>query len=248
MTTESLVRDRFALSGLVVAGLGFFLTRFTVTLAAYDDPTSFVIAGIVPLVLGLALAAFGVALVVGEFERSFVRTVTLWCLAGTTAMFLLVVLTLLGSTGPGGFMSARSQAYLSNFLIGGSVGGALTGVYAANTERQRYELRQEANRSVMVNRLLRDEVLNALTVIRGRVEVARGNEGEPRTRRSTPSTGGRATCERPSRTSNTSRGAVGRATGSKPSPSCPVSSRRSSPSGGSSPTHGTSSRPTRRPT
>ncbi|MFC7248640.1 ATP-binding protein [Halomicroarcula sp. GCM10025324] len=178
MTTESLVRDRFALSGLVVAGLGFFLTRFTVTLAAYDDPTSFVIAGIVPLVLGLALAAFGVALVVGEFERSFVRTVTLWCLAGTTAMFLLVVLTLLGSTGPGGFMSARSQAYLSNFLIGGSVGGALTGVYAANTERQRYELRQEANRSVMVNRLLRDEVLNALTVIRGRVEVARGNEGE----------------------------------------------------------------------
>ncbi|MFP4626777.1 MAG: hypothetical protein ACLFNI_09335 [Natronomonas sp.] len=28
-------------SGLVIAGIGFFLTRFTVTLALYEDPVHF---------------------------------------------------------------------------------------------------------------------------------------------------------------------------------------------------------------
>ena len=84
-------------SGLVVAAVGFALTRFTVTLARYEDPLRFVVAGVVPLVLGLGLAAFGVVLVVGEFDRSFVRTVTGWCLAGAAGMFVLVVLTLAGN-------------------------------------------------------------------------------------------------------------------------------------------------------
>ena len=164
---------RFAPSGLIIAGIGFFLTRFTVTLAAYESPMRFFIAGVVPLILGLGLATFGIALVVGDFERSFVDTVTLWCVGGAASMLVLVLLTLVGNGTSLAMEPIRSQTYLSNFLIGGSVGGALTGVYAGRSADQRAELAQQASQLEMVNRLLRDEVLNAITVVRGRAEVLR---------------------------------------------------------------------------
>jgi signal transduction histidine kinase len=160
---------RINYSGLVIAGIGFFLTRFTVTLALYETPVRFYLAGIVPLALGLGLSAFGVALTVADVERSLVRTTALWCVAGAGTMFVLVLLTLLGSTTGDlpGLASVRSRSYLSNFLIGGSVGGTLTGLYAARNRRQRGELRQQTHRLEVLNRLLRHEVLNAVTVIRG---------------------------------------------------------------------------------
>jgi len=170
--TRSLTH-RLAPSGFVVAAIGFFLTRFTVTLATYESPTRFVVAGVAPLVLGLGLATFGIALVIGEFEPSFVDLVAKWCVAGATAMFVLVLLTLAGNGTSLAMEPVRSQTYLSNFLIGGSVGGALTGVYAGRSARQRHELEQQASQLDMVNRLLRDEVLNAITVIRGRAELLR---------------------------------------------------------------------------
>lgn len=155
--------------GLVVAGIGFFLTRFTVSLAIYEDPTRFLLAGLVPLALGLGLAAFGVALAVADVETRLVRTTAVWCAIGAGTMLVLTVLTLLGST-PGDPLdpvALRSRTYLSNFLIGGSVGGTLTGLYAARNRRQREEVRHQANRLEVMNRMLRHEVLNALTAIRG---------------------------------------------------------------------------------
>ena len=169
-------------SGLVIAGVGFFLTRFTVTLSVYEDPTRFYLAGVVPLALGVALAALGVALAVADVESAFVRTTAVWCLAGTGGMLVLVVLTLLGSTTGElpDLATVRSQAYLSNFLIGGSVSGTLTGLYAARDRRQRDELRHQANRLEVLNRLLRHEVLNALTAIRGYAALADGGSPEAR--------------------------------------------------------------------
>jgi signal transduction histidine kinase len=155
--------------GFVVAGIGFFLTRFTVTLAIYEDPVRFYLAGVVPLVLGLGLAAFGVALAVADVDAARVRTVAVWCVVGAGTMLVLVLLTLLGST-PGGLpdlATVRSRTYLSNFLIGGSVGGTLTGLYASRSRRQRTELRHQANRLTVLIRMLRHEVLNAVTAIRG---------------------------------------------------------------------------------
>jgi two-component system OmpR family sensor kinase len=161
--------SRVNYSGLVIAGIGFFLTRFTVTLAIYDSPARFYLAGVVPLVLGLGLAAFGVAMTVADVESSLVRTTAVWCVVGAATMLVLVVLTLLGSSAGGmpGFETVRSRTYLSNFLIGGSVGGTFTGLYAARNRRQRGELHHQANRLDVLNRLLRHEVLNALTAIRG---------------------------------------------------------------------------------
>jgi signal transduction histidine kinase len=154
---------------LLVAAVGFVLTRFTVALAVYEDPVRFYLAGVVPMTLGLGLAAFGVALTVADVDRSLVRTTALWCVAGAGAMLVLVVLTLLGSSTEGmpAFETLRSRTYLSNFLIGGSVGGTLTGLYASRNRRQRGHLRQQANRLAVLNRMLRHEILNAVTAIRG---------------------------------------------------------------------------------
>lgn len=156
------------MSGLVIAGIGFFLTRITVSLALGDDTVQFLFAGLLPLVLGLLLAAFGVALSVGSFRPRFVRLTAIWTIVGTSTMAVLVVATIIG-------MSGMSMAQLepgpvfSNFLIGGCVGGALVGVYAGQSRRNRDELSQHANRLATLNRILRDQVLNAVTVIKGHV-------------------------------------------------------------------------------
>jgi hypothetical protein len=121
--------SRVNYSGLVIAGVGFFLTRFTVSLALYEDPIRFYLAGVVPLVLGLGLAAFGVALTVADVDAALVRTTALWCVIGAGTMFVFVVLTLLGSTAGSmpNLEAVRSQVYLSNFLIGGSIAARLPG-------------------------------------------------------------------------------------------------------------------------
>lgn len=167
--------DRVAYSGLVLAAVGFLLTRFTIAFAAMDDPMVFLFSGLVPLVLGLSLSAYGVVLTVGAYDPASVRTVVRWSLRGTAAMGSLVVLTVLGSdpAAPMTVGALRSETYFSNFLIGGAVGGTLTGVYAARNRRQRETLRQRANRLTVLNRLLRDQVINAATVINSHTALLR---------------------------------------------------------------------------
>ena len=174
-------RHAFAPSGLWIAAIGFFVTRSTVTLAAYESRTQFLLAGVVPLVLGLALSAFGVALLVGSADRSFVRSVAAWCTAGTVAMSALVALTVVGAGwgGVGSTAPVRSDVVLSNFLVGGAILGALTGLYAGANRRHRTELHQQANRLVTINRILRHEVLNAVAVVRGRAETLQDPEIDP---------------------------------------------------------------------
>ena len=102
----------------------------------------------------------------------------MWCVIGTGAILLLVVLTLVGSTPdqlPG---AISSRTAFSNVIIGGSVGGTLTGLYAARNRRQQRVLRQQADRLEALNRLLRDEVLNAVAVIRGYTETDGIEESE----------------------------------------------------------------------
>lgn len=165
--------------GVVIALIGFVLTRVTVTLAAQESAVQFLFAGIVPLVLGLSLTAFGIILTVGAYDRALLRRTALWALAGTGGMAILVVLTLLGSRpGLSTMAEFRQQTYLSNFLIGGAVGGTLTGLYAARNRRHRQDLQRQANRLVLLNRLLRDKVINSATAIKGHASVLADGERE----------------------------------------------------------------------
>ncbi|MDZ7731193.1 MAG: hypothetical protein U5K37_10085 [Natrialbaceae archaeon] len=84
-------------SGLVIAGLGFFLTRFTVTLTVYSDPRQFYPAGVVPLALGLGLSAFGIALTIADIDPAVVRRTAIWSCIGAGTMAVLVILTLAGA-------------------------------------------------------------------------------------------------------------------------------------------------------
>lgn len=71
-----------------------------------------------------------------------------------------------------GWLSAHADD--GNFgrgRIGGAVGGTLTGLYAARNRRHRRDLRQQANRLILLNRLLRDKVINSATAIKGHADV-----------------------------------------------------------------------------
>lgn len=153
-------------SGFVIAILGFVLTRSTVTLTVTGGPREFVFTGLVPLVAGMGLAVLGVALAVGSFEPWYVRTSALWSVLGFFSMFALIGLSLLGTEGGNMIASIRSNPVLSNVLLGGSIGGTLTGMYAARTKQQRRDSRNRANRLVVLNRILREEVINSVTVIK----------------------------------------------------------------------------------
>jgi uncharacterized membrane protein YagU involved in acid resistance len=172
------MRRSVAPEGFVVAMVGFLLTRGTVALVADSDPVMFLLAGVVPLVTGLGLAAFGVALAFGPFPRSYVRRVAVWCVVGTALIGFFVGLALLGRVSRmesvGGLLSTlRANGLLSSVLVSGSVGGTVTGIFAARNARRRDRLRTQAERQQVLNRLLRDRVLNAANVIHGRAELLR---------------------------------------------------------------------------
>lgn len=163
--------------GIVVALVGFVLTRFTVAIAAAESPGHFLFSGVIPLALGLLLTAFGVFLAVSAYDRRFVWTIAAWCIIGTVTMALFVVLTILGTAQDMAVTLdvVREQAILSNFLIGGAIGGTLTGVYAGRNRQQRNDLRQQANRLEILNRILRDRVINAATAILGHADILEQN-------------------------------------------------------------------------
>lgn len=163
------MKSRLNYSGFIIAGVGFVLTRFTVTLAIYEDPLRIYFVGVVPPALGLGLAAFGVSLTVADVEPSMVRTTAMWCVFGAGTMLILVVLTQVGSNADPAVNPTiiRSHSHLSNFLIGGNIGGTLTGLYAARNRRQHAELRQQARWLAVLNHMLRHKILNALTPLRG---------------------------------------------------------------------------------
>lgn len=148
----------------------------------------FLFAGFLPLIFGLLLAAFGVALAVGAFPPQFVRSTAKWTLVGTATMGVLVVTTYIGTTG----MAATEfhpGPIFSNFLIGGAIAGTLVGVYAGQNILQRETLKQQANRLATLNRILRDQVLNAVTIIQGNVDLLSGrNDGNPKSSIDTIST------------------------------------------------------------
>jgi two-component sensor histidine kinase len=56
-------------------------------------------------------------------------------------------------------------------VLGGAVGGALTGIYAARAKRRTREAAGQADRLHLLNRLLRDEILNSITVVLGHAEA-----------------------------------------------------------------------------
>jgi len=163
--------------GLVVAGVGFILSRATllVVVDRGGSAVAFLTTGFLPLSVGLALTAFGVSLAVSTFEPWYVNTVAAWTLAGTAGMGLVAALSAANPMLAEGAMlaTAQSSALVANTLIGGAVGGALIGVRSARNRRQRRALARQSDQAVVLDRILRDEVLNAVAAVRAHAELVR---------------------------------------------------------------------------
>lgn len=163
-------REGIAAEGILLALLGFAISRFVVAESLQiDGAVSFLAVGLIPLMLGLGLSVSGVILAVGTFRRPYVRMVTLWSLAGTTAMVFVLLLTAadMGLRGETMGVSFGSGVFVANVLLGGMIGGAITGDRVTANRRSRKEIARQADRSTMINRILRHHVLNKATIVQG---------------------------------------------------------------------------------
>ncbi len=165
--------------GLLVAGLGFLVTRIFVAETVTLVGSAVVVAAtLVPLLVGLALTVAGVALTVGAFTPAYVADVSKGCLIGTGAMTAVLVVTVAGTGmvmlgGP-----FETQVLVANVLLGGAVGGIVNGHRKATLRSRREAVARGANRARFINRLLRHEVLNAATIIDGHAELLRGDASD----------------------------------------------------------------------
>ncbi|MFB6173137.1 MAG: hypothetical protein ABEI39_00690 [Halobacteriales archaeon] len=151
--------------GLVVAGTGFLLTRVTVAEMARMtvSPREFLLTGLFPLVLGFGLAVYGVALTVSTRPTGYVNTVAAWCVIGVVGMAIILALTLANTM----IRGELPPGLLVNPLLWSAVGGTLLGVRSAANRARRRDVLRARDQATLLNRILRHEVLNALTVIRG---------------------------------------------------------------------------------
>jgi hypothetical protein len=153
--------------GLVVSVVGFLASAIIAQSIPPDMSLPLVLSGLFPLVIGLCLSVFGVALAVGTFSQAYVTTVARWCLIGTGSMVLVFLVTAIGADSSMGGLFDTSEKLVANVLLAGAVGGVLIGDRSARNRRQRREIRRQANRGIVLTRMLRDEVLNAVAVVNG---------------------------------------------------------------------------------
>lgn len=158
--------------GVVIAAIGFLITRLTVLPAVHLDVTlvQFLIGDLLPLALGLGITVVGIGITVSSLPRSYVNTLARWCVLGTLGMAVVAGIILLQVSLYLGTVSVQgvwASSIVANSLLGGAIGGILIGLRSAENKQHRQELRQHTAQSTILNRLLRHEVLNKLSVIKG---------------------------------------------------------------------------------
>ena len=155
-------------SGFTVASIGFLLTRSTTAASATAEASTTFLLGDLPfLVVGLSLSVFGVGIAVSEWGRDHGPTVARWCLFGTAATGVAVVISLAGAGIPMMLADGATVALALDLVLTGAVGGTITGVQASRRRESTRELQERNNRLTLLNRVLRHEVLNGLNVVRG---------------------------------------------------------------------------------
>jgi len=171
--------DQPRLGGLLIALSSFGITRlFVAETIRVDMALPFLIAGLAPLLVGLLLTVYGVVLAVGPFSSQYVSTIARWHVTGVAAMAVVFAITGFEQILSTGTIAVGEQTRLliANVLLGGAVGGTLTGIQSGRFRRREAEVRRSANRALFVNRLLKHEVVNAITIIDGHAELLRESD------------------------------------------------------------------------
>jgi signal transduction histidine kinase len=170
---------RLSVGGLVIAAVGYVLTRYTVIESLRPDASTvgFLLSEAPVLVAGFGLTAFGFGLAMSSRDAAEAAVVARWCLLGTGSMAAVVGLTYAAvwPVSP----STTEARLVANALVAGAVGGTLTGVRSVGLRRHRRDVSRQADRLTVLNRLLRHEVLNKVNVIGGYASVGgRGADDE----------------------------------------------------------------------
>jgi hypothetical protein len=162
-------RYRLKIAGVAIALLAFGLTRFIVAeaMAPTTTPTGFLLGQGPFLLAGLAVSVVGVGLAVSTVDAPYANTIAVWATVGAGVMGLVLGSSILEASVLEGGMATVDVRLGSKVLIGGLVGGTLTGFAIARNRRHQAAVDHQNDRLVVLNRLLRHHVLNKANIISG---------------------------------------------------------------------------------
>jgi signal transduction histidine kinase len=177
-------RDRLGAVVLVSAGIASFVFHLGRIFGDPPNQIALVFGGVVPLVLAALLIVGGVWLAKTGYDGLGLR-IGAWCFVGVGLLTGIILVTFRYQTALG--VELRNvEIVFSATATGGGIVGSLIGVYDAErrlTERQVVEERETAERLsqrlTVLNRVLRHDIRNDVTVIHGNADrIIEGAEDE----------------------------------------------------------------------
>lgn len=162
-----------------VWGLGsvLFALHLAHALVETEDFLTFLFGILIPMLFAVGLLVGGGWLWRSEADGTDLLRVGKWCLVGANALAIGGVLTILYEQAEGVMMSDRLFVIVSQASIGATV-GFLVGVYDVRQRRARDRAEQLSNQLSVLNRVLRHDIRNVATVIRGRVDLLTDRFGD----------------------------------------------------------------------
>ena len=159
-------RLAFKSEGVVIAVVAFALTRGTVAdLLATDSGFATEVSAVLLLAVGFGVVLYGINLAVSARDRTYTRTVLVWFVAGAAGVGVLLG-PLMTASSPGNATAAVAAVG----IVGGGA-GLLVGIRGAEAERRQATVDRQIEQARLLNRILRHEVRNSVTILRGHSEL-----------------------------------------------------------------------------
>ncbi|OYR47361.1 histidine kinase [Halorubrum sp. Ea8] len=156
----------FKSEGVAIAVVAFALTRGTVAdLLVTERRFATEVSAVLVLAVGFGVVLYGINLAVSARDRTYTRTVLGWFLGGAAAVGL-VLGPLLIAASPG---DATATAAAVGIVGGGA--GLLVGIRGAEADRRQATVDRQIEQARLLNRILRHEVRNSVTILRGHSEI-----------------------------------------------------------------------------
>jgi len=185
--------DRLAFKpeGIAIAAIAFALTRGTVAdLLVADRGRAMEASAVLVLAIGFGIVLYGINVAVSVRDRAYTRTVLVWFLGGAASVGLAL--------GPLMMASSPRDATAAAAAIGivGGGAGLLVGIRGAESDRRQATVDRQIEQARLLNRILRHEVRNSVTILRGHSEILFEGREEPSDRSKTAITDAIARIER----------------------------------------------------
>ncbi|OYR44165.1 histidine kinase [Halorubrum sp. Eb13] len=159
-------RLAFKSEGVVIAVVAFALTRGTVAdLLVTERGFVMEMSAVLVLAVGFGVVLYGINLAVSTRDRTYTRTVLGWFLGGAAAVGLVLGPLLIASSSGDATATAAAVG-----IVGGGA-GLLVGIRGAETDRRQATVDRQIEQARLLNRILRHEVRNSVTILRGHSEI-----------------------------------------------------------------------------